>query len=196
VEDCHVAEIADIPELAGCGVDRALAGGVRLTAAFPGGWRSLRRCRPVPSAPETLMVRPLSTAISTLPGLADAGDLAVEDVHVADEVGHEAGVRRLVDFGGRRHLDDLAMAHHRDAVGHGHGLFLVVGDDDEGEAEALLQVHQLELGFLAQLLVEGAERLVEQQHLGALGQRTGERHALALAAGELVRLAGLRTFPA
>ena len=55
--------------------------------------------------------------------------------------------------------------------------------------EILLQVHQLELRLLAQLLVERAERLVEQQHLGPLGDRAGQRHALALAAGKLVRLA-------
>jgi hypothetical protein len=54
---------------------------------------------------------------------------------------------------------------------------------------SLLQVHQLELGFLAQLLVERAERFVEQQQLGPLGERAGQRHALALAARELVRLA-------
>ena len=52
-----------------------------------------------------------------------------------------------------------------------------------------LDLDQLELGLLAQLLVERAERLVEQQQLRPLGQRAGERDALALAAGQLVRLA-------
>ena len=47
---------------------------------------------------------------------------------------------------------------------------------------------------LAQLLVERAQRLVEQQHLGALDDRTGQRHALLLAAGELVRPARLAPF--
>ena len=60
---------------------------------------------------------------------------------------------------------------------------------DEGQAEALLDVDQLELGALAQLLVERAQRLVEQQHLGALDDRAGQRHALLLAARELVRAA-------
>jgi hypothetical protein len=53
----------------------------------------------------------------------------------------------------------------------------------------LLDFHQLELGFLAQLLVERAERFVEQQQLGPLGEGAGEGDALALAAGQLVRLA-------
>ena len=70
-----------------------------------------------------------------------------------------------------------------------HRLFLVVGDDDEGDAGLLLDVHDFELRVLAQLLVERAERLVEQQHLGLLGERAGQRHALALAAGQLMRLA-------
>ncbi|MNY27259.1 hypothetical protein D3C86_1611560 [compost metagenome] len=62
-------------------------------------------------------------------------------------------------------------------------------DDDEGQAEFLLQVHQFELGFLAQLLVERAERLVQQQHFRPLGERTRQCNALALTAGKLVRLA-------
>ena len=48
---------------------------------------------------------------------------------------------------------------------------------------------QLDLHLLAQLEVEGAERLVEEQHLGAVDERPGEGDALALAAAELVRLA-------
>ncbi len=70
-----------------------------------------------------------------------------------------------------------------------HRLFLVVRHDHERDAELLLQVHQLELRVLAQLLVERAERLVEQQQLRPLHQRARERDALALAAGQLVRLA-------
>ena len=116
-------------------------------------------------------------------------DLAFQQIDVADEVGDVARVGLLVDFGRRADLDDLAVVHHRDAVGQRHRLFLIVGDDDEGEAEIDLQVGQLELGLLAQLLVERPERLVEQQHLGLLGERAGKRDALALAAGKLVRLA-------
>ena len=114
---------------------------------------------------------------------------AFEQVDVADEVGDVARIRLLVDLGGRGDLDDLAVVHDRDAVGDRHRLFLVVGDDQEGQAELLLQVGQLELGLLAQLLVERAERLVEEQHLRLLGERAGERDALALAAGQLMRLA-------
>ena len=46
---------------------------------------------------------------------------------------------------------------------------------------------QLDLHLLAQLQVERAERLVEQQHGRAVDERARERDALLLAAGELAR---------
>ena len=64
-----------------------------------------------------------------------------------------------------------------------------MGDDDEGGAETLLQLHQFGLRALAQLLVERGQRLVEQQDPRAARQRTRQRHALLLAAGKLVGLA-------
>ena len=42
----------------------------------------------------------------------------------------------------------------------------------------------------AQLEVERAQRLVEQQHAGLVDQRAAERDPLLLAAGQLGRLAG------
>ena len=53
-----------------------------------------------------------------------------------------------------------------------------------------LDALELDLHLLAQLEVERAERLVEQQHPRAVDDRAGERDALALAAGELRGLAG------
>ena len=85
----------------------------------------------------------------------------------------------------RADLHDPALVEHGDAVGHRQRLALVVGDEDEGDAERLLQRLQLVLHLLAQLEVERAERLVEQQHLGLVDQRAGQRDALALAAGQL-----------
>ena len=55
------------------------------------------------------------------------------------------------------------MVHDDHDVGHGHGLALVVGDDDRRDAEAALQQPELDLHGLAQLGVEGRERLVEQK---------------------------------
>ena len=62
-------------------------------------------------------------------------------------------------------------------------------DHHAGHTNRLDDVDQLELSLLAQLFVECAQRLVEQQQLGPLGQAAGQGHALLLAARQLVRLA-------
>ena len=48
---------------------------------------------------------------------------------------------------------------------------------------------ELELHLLAQLEVERAERLVEQQHPGPVHERPGKRDALSLATRQLAGLA-------
>ena len=66
-------------------------------------------------------------------------------------------------------------------------------DVDEGDADLALQVLEFDLHLLAELEVEGAERFVEEQHLGSVDQCPGEGHPLLLAAGELVGLAPFHT---
>ncbi|MNM96029.1 hypothetical protein D3C81_1084930 [compost metagenome] len=83
----------------------------------------------------------------------------------------------------------LAFGKHGDAVGHGQGFFLVVGNEDEGDAGLRLDRLQFLTHRLAQLEVECGQRLVEQQHLGMRRQRAGQGDALLLAAGKLGRLA-------
>ena len=55
--------------------------------------------------------------------------------------------------------------------------------------DLVLDPLELDLHLPTQLEVEGAERLVEQQHLGLVDQGPGQRDALLLATGELGRLA-------
>ena len=62
-----------------------------------------------------------------------------------------------------------------------------MGDEHESDAEIALQGLQLDLHLFAQLQIEGAQRLVEEENLGLVHKRTGQCHALALAAGQLRR---------
>ena len=64
-----------------------------------------------------------------------------------------------------------------------------MGHVHERDADLGLDPLELDLHLPAQLEVERAQRLVEQQHLRAVDQRAGERDALLLAAGELRRAA-------
>ena len=120
---------------------------------------------------------------------AQAVDTAGEPVDGAQEAVGESGGRLLVDLLRRAHLLDLALVHHHDAVGHLQRLFLVVGDEDRGDVQLVVQPAQPAPQLLAHLGVERAERLVQQQHLRLDRQRARQRHALPLAAGELRRIA-------
>ena len=109
----------------------------------------------------------------------------MEDIALAHEVGDEIVGRPLVDLGRGGDLLDRALVHHRNAVGEHQRLLLVVGDEDRGEAKLALQPADLELHGLAQLAVEGTERLVEQQKARIEHDGARQRHALLLAAREL-----------
>jgi zinc and cadmium transporter len=58
----------------------------------------------------------------------------------ADEAGDEAVGRAVVELQRRADLLDAAVVHHDDAVGHGHGLDLVVRDVDRGGLQPLVQL--------------------------------------------------------
>ena len=91
----------------------------------------------------------------------------------------------VVDLARRADLDQPARLDDADAVGHGHGLGLVVGDVEDGGAELLLDALQLEPEVGAELGVERGERLVHQVDRRPAHQRPADGDALHLAAGKL-----------
>jgi hypothetical protein len=97
--------------------------------------------------------------------------------------------RRGVDLGGRPFLDHFALAHDHDPVADLRGHPQVVGDEQHGEVEALAHVVEQFEHLLLHRDVERRHRLVRDQHLGPHRERPGDADALALAAGELVRVA-------
>src|SRR5262244_897694 len=113
-----------------------------------------------------------------------------KQIGVADEAGHEDSSGRLVDVGRGTHLLEPAAAHHRDAIRHGQRLALIVGDVDGGDPDFALELLELELHAVAELLVERAQRLVEEEHGGARDKGAGQGHSLLLTARELARIAG------
>ena len=108
---------------------------------------------------------------------------------MADEVGDEPGPRKAIEPRRLVLLLHMAGVHHGDPVRQRQRLGLVVRHVDERDADLLLQVDELELHVLAQLGVEGGQRLVEQQHRRMRDQRARDGDALLLAARELVRIA-------
>ena len=98
--------------------------------------------------------------------------------------------RRAQDGLQRTGLDQLAIAHHRDAVGdfgdHAH----VMGDEQHRGAVIALQVADQRQDLLLRGDVERGGRLVRDQQLRLQHQRHRDHDALALAAGKPVRVGG------
>ena len=67
------------------------------------------------------------------------------------------------------------------------GLGLVVGDEDRGHAEGLLELLEEGAGLETQPGVEVRQRLVEEEHLRVTGDGPGQGDPLLLPAGELGR---------
>ena len=97
--------------------------------------------------------------------------------------------RTVVELLRRPELLDPAAVHDRDPVAHRERLLLVVGHVDERDPDLGLDALELDLEALPELEVEGAEGLVEEQHVRPVDEGAGERDPLLLAAGQLVRLA-------
>ena len=93
----------------------------------------------------------------------------------------------FVDLTGGSEVLNEPVVHDRDPVRHGQRLALVMRHIHEGDADLALNPLQLHLHRLAQLEVERAQRLIQQQRAGVVDQRSGERHPLLLAARQLSR---------
>ena len=86
---------------------------------------------------------------------------AVKTVDRADEIRHEAVGRLEVHFHRRPHLQDPPRVHHRHPVGDGERLFLVVGDIDGGDSQAVRHGPDFGAQMSADLGVERRQRLVQ-----------------------------------
>ena len=143
----------------------------------------------VPTIPETLDGRRTDDSVAGNPSDREVSfatlDLCRQQVGHADEPGDELRLGLVVDLLGRADLLDPALAHHRDPVAHRERLFLIVGHEDEGDADLALDALQLELHGLAELEVQRAERLVEQQGARIVHESPRERDPLLLTTGEL-----------
>ena len=88
-----------------------------------------------------------------------------------------------------RELDDLPEVHDRDPVGDVADDGEVVGDEEVGEPELLLQLDEQVQHLRLDRDVERRHRLVGDDELRLQDERAGDPDALALAAAELVRVA-------
>ena len=107
----------------------------------------------------------------------------------ADERARVGMVRVLDDLLGRSDLHDPTEVHDRDPVGDDPGERQVVGDEQVRQPALLAQVEHQPQELRPDRDVEHRHGLVGDDELGSHRQGTGDDDPLALAAGQLVRVA-------
>ena len=119
-----------------------------------------------------------------------------QDIALTDEICHKPVDRFIINIFRRSHLLNLSVIHDHDLIRHGQRLFLVMSDKDKGNTHLLLDPLQFILHFLAQLQIQRRQRLVQQQHLRLVHQRSCNGDALLLSAGQQSRILILISFQA
>jgi hypothetical protein len=72
------------------------------------------------------------------------------------------------------------FSHYSDAVSHGHSLDLIMGHIDEGCAEPLVKLLEVDASLEAQLRVEVGQRLIKEEHLRMPHDCAAQGNALPL----------------
>ena len=116
-------------------------------------------------------------------GGADSGG---QEIGLAQEGRAEKRGRPVVNLARRPLLHHLAKVHQHHLVTHHERLGLVMGNVDERRSNPALDLTQFDLHGLAQLEVEGGQRLVQEEHRRLGHQRTSQRDPLRLSARKLL----------
>src|SRR5262249_20738164 len=103
---------------------------------------------------------------------------AAEQQGLADEVAYELVRGSLIQLTRRSGLLDDPLAQDRDAIRQAERLDLIVRDEEDREIEALLEQLDLDAHLFAQLRVEVAEGLVEEEQARLRDDRARQGDAL------------------
>ena len=72
-----------------------------------------------------------------------------EEIDGSDEACNKPVIRILVEISGWPDLNKAAFIHYSNSRSKSHCFFLVMGNDDKGHSELLLNAHQFELSLFA-----------------------------------------------
>ena len=131
----------------------------------------------------------------TLGGFGEELDVVRPDERLAQRLrvaheGHDELARRLVvELPRAADLFEPAVVDDGDLVGDLHRLVLVVRHEDRRDVHDVVKLAQPLAKLGADARVEGAEGLVEEQHLRLRCERAREPHPLPLSSGELCGVA-------
>ena len=111
------------------------------------------------------------------------GEHQLELRYVLDEVAHVVVGGIGDDIFGRPDLDDAAVLHDCDSGPESDGFIQIVSDEQGRLVQVLGELEKLVLQLAADQRIEGAERLVHQEHVGIRRERASESDPLLHASG-------------
>src|SRR6184192_735510 len=111
-------------------------------------------------------------------------DFATEAQDASQKILDKRRLRMFIDFLRPADLFDAALVHQRQPRRERHGFDLIMGDEQHGKSELLLQSLELDAHLLAQFGVEIAQRLIEEKNARRVHQRPRQRHPLLLSAAQ------------
>ncbi len=113
-------------------------------------------------------------------------DHSRQEIHLggADEPGYEKVAGPFIELLGRADLMDASVFHDDDAVGHGHGFHLVMGDIDKGRRQFLVEFIDLRPGGGSQFGIQVRQWFIQEEGLGITDHGSAQGDPLFLAAGE------------
>ena len=120
--------------------------------------------------------------------LAGALDVGIGRGNSAHQGARVGMLRALDDVGGGAELDDLAEIHDGDAIGDVFHDRKIMGDEDETETHLFYQLGEKVQDLRLDGDVEGGDGFVGDDDLRPEGEGAGDGDALALAAGEFMRV--------
>ncbi len=86
-------------------------------------------------------------------------------------------------------VSSVAAVQYGDSIAHAHRLRLIVGYENGSDAQRVRKLRQFVPHFLAEQRVERGQRFIKQNADRLHRDGAGERHALLLTAGKLMRIA-------
>src|SRR5690606_36581938 len=102
------------------------------------------------------------------------------EVRLTDEFRDQPRSRAVEELRRRVHLEQLAIVHDGNAIGHAQGFLLIMGDVQGGYAGILAELTDVVADLIAQVGVEVGQRLVEQQASGSHDECSGQGYPLLL----------------
>ena len=106
----------------------------------------------------------------------------VNDIAFPDKIRNKSVFRFIINVHRCADLLDQPLVHDDDPVGHSQSLFLVMGNEYEGDSQLIFDFDQFLLHILSELQIQRPQRFVQKEDLRLINDSPGDSDPLLLSA--------------